>query len=444
MPRLAFRRAPATPAPARAALSTIGVAILTGAALLASAVVATQPAAAATTSTVAVTGTQGHWQLTVDGEPYVVKGVTYDPAVDKPASALPGVRAMGANTVRDWGTDVGATTHDFFTAAEANGLRVIAGFWVDYGQDWTSNSAYQAQALAQIAKTVDFYKASDAVLMWDVGNEVMQNLPSSAQRVAYAKFIEKATAKIHQLDPDHPVTSTDSQTAYWPIYEKYAPSLDLFALNTYGGVGATKSAWTAGDYTKPYVFTETGPVGWWEVPSDANGQPTQPSDASTAAHYTSAWKAVTDAPGLALGATMFHYSSERDQGALWFGIRPGGLKRLSYYALAKAWGGSVGANRPPKVSLVKFSKPSAAAGSTFIMATQATEPDGDTMAYSISRTPLSFAANGTPQAAHVTRLSAGRYAIKAPAAPGVYRFYVRVSDGHGNADYASKTIRITK
>ncbi|ROQ38492.1 glycosyl hydrolase family 2 [Frondihabitans sp. PhB188] len=422
---------------ARAIATTAALALGTAA------LVAAQPAAAATTG-VHVTGTTGHWSLTVDGQPYAVKGVTYDPKVNAPAKYLPDVHAMGANTVRDWGTDISSTTHDLFTAAEDNHLRVIAGFWIDYGQDWTTNSAYQSQMISEITKTVTFYKNSDAVLMWDVGNEVMQNLPSSAQRAAYAKFIEKAAKAIHKADPDHPVTSTDSQTSFWPAYEKYAPSLDLFALNTYGGITSVKKAWGAGTYTKPYILTEAGTDGYWEVPADRNGQPTQPSDAAAAADYTAAWKAIVGDPGVALGGTMFHYSNETDQNAIWFGLRPGDLKRASYYALVKAWGGSVGANRPPVVSQMKFSTYAVKAGKTFILAAPATDPDRDAIAYAITRTPLAIGANGIPPAAHATKLTPGRYTVKAPATPGVYRFYARVSDGHGNADYESRTIRVTR
>lgn len=401
-------------------------------------------AAATTALAVRVAGSQGSWHLTVGGKAYTVKGVTYDPNVNAPAKYLPDIASMGANTVRDWGTDVSSTTDTFFAQARANRLRVIAGLWIDQNQNWTTNSAYQKQALATIKKTVTAYKNDNAVLMWDVGNEVMLTLPNATQRAGYAKFIEKAAKAIHAIDSHHLVTSTDAQTAFWPAYEKYAPSLDVFGLNMYGGIPTVEKAWRAGKFTKPYVLTEAGPFGSWEVARDANGQPVQPTDAANARTYASAWSNITGARGISLGGTMFHYSNQTDLQSLWFGIRPGDKKRASYYALAKAWGGSVGSNRPPVVSSLRFSVGSVKAGKTFTLAAPAVDPDRDKLTWSVSRTSATIDQNGTAPRANFTKVSTGRYRIKAPAAAGVYRFYVQVSDGKGNVDIESKTIKVVR
>src|SRR5690348_726554 len=53
--------------------------------------------------TVAVTGSQGNWHLTVNGQPYTVKGLTWGPPVSEAASRMPDLRDMGVNTIRTWG-----------------------------------------------------------------------------------------------------------------------------------------------------------------------------------------------------------------------------------------------------------------------------------------------------------------------------------------------------
>lgn len=101
-------------------------------ALLAGALLAVQaPAAQAAGSVVKVTGSQGNWALTVNGSPYTVKGVTWGPSVDDAAKDMPDVASMGVNTIRTWGTD--ATSKPLFDAAAANGVKVIAGFWLQPG-----------------------------------------------------------------------------------------------------------------------------------------------------------------------------------------------------------------------------------------------------------------------------------------------------------------------
>ena len=201
--------------------------------------------------------------------------------------------------------------------------------------------------LAEFTKWVDAYKDNPGVLMWDVGNESalgMQNCYSGDalenERRAYTTFVNDVAVRIHGIDPNHPVTSTDAWTGAWPYYKANAPDLDLYAVNSYNGVCAVKQTWIDGGYTKPHIITETGPPGEWEVPNDANGVPDEPADQAKADGYAHAWSCVTGHPGVALGATMFHYGTEQDFGGVWFNLLPGGLKRLSYYAVERAYGGS--------------------------------------------------------------------------------------------------------
>ena len=115
---------------------------------------------------------------------------------------------------------------------------------------------------------------------------------------------------------------------------QHAVDLDLYAVNSYGAVCNVKQDWINGGYTKPYIVTESGQAGEWEVPNDANGVPTEPTDQQNGAGYASAWNCITATPGVALGATLFNYGNENDFGGIWFNLAPGGWKRLSYYQVA--------------------------------------------------------------------------------------------------------------
>ena len=65
-----------------------------------------QPPPPATGSDVVkVTGSQGNWQLTVNGAPYQVKGVTWGPGNQAGDGYLADAASMGVNTIRTWGTD---------------------------------------------------------------------------------------------------------------------------------------------------------------------------------------------------------------------------------------------------------------------------------------------------------------------------------------------------
>jgi hypothetical protein len=215
-------------------------------------------------SVVEVAGSDGSWRLELDGRPYTVRGFTWGPPFGAAEHHMPGLAAMGANTTRTWGT--GADTVQLLDAAAAHGIRVIHGFWLLPGGgpgsggciDYTSDAGYKTTTKADVLHWVDVYRSHPATLMWNVGNESLLGLQNcyagaelEAQRNAYAAFVNEVAVAIHQVDPDHPVTSTDAWTGAWPYYEAHAPDLDLLAVNAYQDVCGIEQAWIDGGYDRP-------------------------------------------------------------------------------------------------------------------------------------------------------------------------------------------------
>ncbi|MEU1661600.1 discoidin domain-containing protein [Streptomyces griseofuscus] len=406
---------------------------------------------------VKVEGTQGNWRLTVGGQPYTVKGVTWGPAVSDAPTYLPGVKAMGANTIRTWGTDGSSKT--LLDAAAANGIRVINGFWLQPGGgpgaggcvDYVTDTTYKNAMLTEFAQWVDAYKSHPATLMWNVGNESVLGLQNcysgsqlEAERNAYTSFVNDVAKKIHSIDPDHPVTSTDAWTGAWPYYKRNAPDLDLYAVNSYSNVCKVRQDWLDGGYTKPYIITETGPAGEWEVPDDVNGIPDEPTDIQKADAYTKAWNCVTGHQGVALGATLFHYGTEHDFGGVWFNLVPDGLKRLSYYAVKKAYTGSTaGDNTPPVISKMTADLASSApAGGEFTVHADVRDPDGDPITYKVFLS--GNYANGDKRLVEAQWRSTGNgtFVVTAPQKLGVWKVYLQAEDGHGNAGIETKSVKV--
>ncbi|OEV00799.1 hypothetical protein AN217_26720 [Streptomyces qinglanensis] len=416
-----------------------------------------QPAQAAG-SVVEVTGSQGDWQLTVDGSPYQVKGLTWGPAASDAGKYLPDLRSMGVNTIRTWGTD--ATSKPLLDAAAANDIKVVAGFWLQPGGgpgsggcvDYVTDDGYKSSMLEEFTNWVDAYRDHPGVLMWNVGNESVLGLQNcysgealEEQRDAYTSFVNDVAVRIHARDPDHPVTSTDAWTGAWPYYKENAPDLDLYAVNAYQDVCGIRSAWEQGGYTKPYIVTETGPPGEWEVPDDANGVPEEPTDQAKAEGYTAAWDCVTGHRGVALGATMFHYGTEYDFGGIWFNLLPAGQKRLSYYAVKRAYGAGTDAdNTPPVISAMSVEgDPSRVpAGGELTLSVRATDPDGDPLSYEVLSNSKYLDESNELTPLPATDLGGGRLRVTAPDRPGVWKMYVKATDGKGNVGVESRSVRI--
>ncbi|MFJ9078232.1 discoidin domain-containing protein [Streptomyces sp. NPDC102278] len=406
---------------------------------------------------VRVAGSQGNWQLTVGGQPYTVKGLTWGPSFADAPKYMPDVKSMGVNTIRTWGTD--ASSKPLLDTAAANGIRVVNGFWLQPGGgpgsggcvNYVTDAAYKSNMLTEFAKWVDTYKSHPATLMWNVGNESVLGLQNcysgtelEAQRNAYTTFVNDVAKKIHTIDPDHPVTSTDAWTGAWPYYKRNAPDLDLYSMNSYGDICGVKQDWVDGGYNKPYIITETGPAGEWEVPNDANGIPDQKTDVQTAEGYTTAWNCITGHQGVALGATMFHYGTEHDFGGIWFNLLPDGLKRLSYYAVKKAYTGSTaGDNTPPVIgNMVVDQASNAPAGGEFTVRAHISDPQNDPLTYKVFLS--GNYANGDKRLVEARWRSTGNgtFAVTAPEKLGVWKVYIQAEDGHGNAGIETKSVKV--
>ena len=408
----------------------------------------TDPPVPAGPSVVKVTGTQGNWQLTVNGAPWLVKGITYGPPQGAADGYVRDLANMGVNTIRIWGPD--ANTPALLDAAARHGLKVVVGLWLNHGADYVGDTAYKTAVKAEIVAKVNELKGRQGVLLWDVGNEVileMQNYGLAAdvveaRRVAYAKFVDEVAVAIHAADPNHPVTSTDAYTHAWTYYRPHAPALDLLAVNSYGAIDTVKRDWIAGGYTKPYLLTEGGPAGEWEVPNDANGVPAEPSDLAKRAGYTYSWNAVKGHPGVALGATEFHYGLENDFGGVWLNTTTGGWRRHGYHALREAYTGRPAPNTPPEITAMTVSTPAAVpAGGTFTVGVTATDPQGDLIRYHLMASDKHITGNrGLRHLAF--RQSGNQFSVRAPEALGVWKIYVYAYDGHGNVGIEQRSVRV--
>ncbi|QEO15101.1 coagulation factor 5/8 type domain protein [Agromyces intestinalis] len=415
-----------------------------------------QPGPFTQPSVVRVTGGHGDWDLSVDGKPYTVKGFTWGPSFGEAGEYMDDFTAMGANTTRTWGT--GADTVQLLDVAAQYGVRVINGFWLLPGGgpgsggciDYTTDANYKDTTKADILNWVNTYKSHPATLMWNVGNESLLGLQNcysgdqlEAQRTAYASYVNEVALAIKQIDPNHPVTSTDAWTGAWPYYRANTPALDLLSVNSYGDVCNIEQTWVDGGYDKPYIVTEGGAAGEWEVPDDANGVPDEPTDLEKGEAYVDSWRCLREHDGVALGATFFHFGLEGDFGGVWFNVIPGGNKRLGYYTVADMWNGSAAdGNTPPRITGMDIPGSSAiTAGEPFTVTLDVTDPDGDPLNYvTFVNSKYIDGAGGVQFVEH--QRAGNRITITAPQKLGVWKAYVYVEDGQGNVGVETRSFRV--
>ncbi len=407
---------------------------------------------------VKVAGSQGNWALQVNGKQWVVKGMTWGPSVAEFPAHVANLKAMGVNTIRTWGTDAGSKA--LFDQAAANGIRVIAGFWLAPGggpgsggcPDYVNDATYKANSMNDILTQVRAYKDNPGVLMWDVGNESLLGLGSCGttgggveqNRNAYAKFVNDVAVQIKRSTepPRHVDGRVDGRLAVPQGLHPCARPLRPEQLRR----GVLDEADVGQRRLHQALHPHRGRArGSWEADPDVNGIPNQGTDQDNANGYVKSWNCLGEHRGVALGATMFHYGLEGDFGGIWFNVIPGGNKRLAYYAIAKMYGGSAGqsgVNTPPTFQSMSIdNSTSIVAGSTVTLRAAVSDPQGDPINYVtfVNSQPINDA-GGLQWVEH--QRNGNVFTFTAPQTLGVWKAYLFAEDGKGNVGVQTVSFRV--
>ncbi|MBU2677816.1 MAG: DUF4434 domain-containing protein, partial [Gammaproteobacteria bacterium] len=215
------------------------------------------------------------WQLLRGSEPYVIRGAGGDYSLEELAAA-------GGNSVRTWGGD---DIDDLLDEAHALGLTVTVGIWLGHERHGFDYSA-EAQVEAQLERARDIvkrYKDHPAVLLWGIGNE-MEGYEEGDDPVIW-KAVNDVAAMVKELDPNHPTMTVTAFVHGGRIeyLHKRSPAIDIHGINAYGGAVVVPEFLREGGATKPFVLTEFGPLGPWEMPKTEWGAPYEQTSTEKAA-----------------------------------------------------------------------------------------------------------------------------------------------------------------
>lgn len=254
------------------------------------------------------------WELLRDGKPFFVKGAGGTNRLDLLAAA-------GANSVRTWGAE---NLEPLLDEAQRHGLTVTVGIWLrhegDEGNFNYDNPNMVTEQLELVRKAVLRYKDHPAVLMWGVGNE-MEGYADGDRPVIW-KHVNEAARLVKSLDPHHPVMTVIVELGGKRIESltKYCPDVDIVGINTYAGAASIATRYANLQPTKPYLITEFGPPGFWEVGKTAWGAPIEPSSTQKAEAYRSAYLGSVYLRPLCLGSYAFLWGNKQESTATWFGM----------------------------------------------------------------------------------------------------------------------------
>ena len=382
----------------------------------------------------------GNWQLLRDGEPYLVRGAGGDASLERLAAA-------GANSVRTWSTDNAGAILD---RAHALGMTVTLGIWLDHerhGFDYGDRRQVREQ-LERAREAVLEYRDHPALLLWGVGNEMEGFDSGDDPRIWEA--VNDVAAMIKELDPHHPTMTVTAEIGGGRIemVHRHAPAVDIHGINAYAGAASIAERMRAGGASKPYVITEFGPPGAWEVPTTDWGAPYEPTSTEKAEAYRRSYQqSVLDNPGMALGAYAFLWGAKMEATSTWFGmLLDDGSKVAALDAMSELWTGEAPADRSPAIEPVTIdTEPAVDPGTEINASTSVVDPEGEPVSLRWALRPESgeYATGGDfrPRMADIegaVLATAGQAAtVRMPDEPGGYRLFVYAKDPAGNAATAN-------
>ena len=386
----------------------------------------------------------GGWSLTRNGEAYELRVVSCDTQLDL-------LKELGGTTIRTWGIeklDEQIEWKSLLDRCHERGLTVMAGIWVQHerhGFNYSDPDQVNKQR-ETVRAAVRKYKDHPALLIWGLGNE-MEGPGAEGKDQRVWRELEQLARLVKEEDPDHPVCTViagAAETKLRSLIKEYT-ALDILGINAYGGAADVGRAVTAAGWTKPFILSEFGPLGNWEVGRTNWGAPIEPFSREKADRYGSILRAVmADGQGRCLGSFVFIWGHKQETTATWYGMfLASGEKLPTVDAVAHAWTGKWPTNRSPLIAGLSadFAQEEVLPGSSLAVSAEVSDPENDSLTYDwqIVAESTDRREGGDREAVPpsfpecIVKVAGSRAELVAPKRPGAYRVFLYVRDGKGGA-----------
>lgn len=397
------------------------------------------------------------FQLLRAGEPYFIKG-----ARTIGTEHMDKVSAVGGNSVRIGSRgDILAK----LDTAYKHGLSVLFGLPVASergGFDYNDTAAVQEQ-FDTIMQQVEKYKDHPAVLMWAIGNE-LDYVPDHPEQYNLKLWdaINDIAQAIHEVDSNHPaitVVGTGRKYKMADIVSR-TPDLDALGINSYGDIYEVPEWVRAYDLDKPYLITEWGPTGHWQVATNAWGLPIEETTSEKADKYLERHEEIIEADPYCLGGYSFLWTQGRQERThTWYNMFfDTGESTEAVEVMQYAWTEKWPENRAPRIDSITLNgNPKEAdieldPGKAYQARVWADDPDQDNLKFQWEiypeNTAFGYAGHGEtrPEPRNDLILEGREPGISflAPADSGNYRIFIYVRDEGNNIATANVPFHVAE
>jgi len=257
-----------------------------------------------------------NYQLSVDGNPFYIKGAGLE------LGSIKSLADYGGNAFRTWRVDNGEKSGlEILDEAQRYGLMVCMGLDVArerHGFDYSDKQAV-AQQLAAIEQDILALKDHPALLMWGIGNEL--NLRHSNPKVWNA--VDDISKMIHRLDPNHPTTTmlAGAEPEVIKLVVARCPDLDLLSFQLYVEIDQLPDYLSQSGFSGAYTVSEWGATGHWESACTDWDRPFEANSSVKAGCYQQRFIDYIAADRRqCLGSFVFLWGQKQERTPTWYGV----------------------------------------------------------------------------------------------------------------------------
>lgn len=385
--------------------------------------------------------------LLVDGQPFFVMGVGGDGPKDL-------LKEVGGNAFRTWGVD---NLQKQLDEAQKLGLKVACGIWLEHERHGYSYSdpEFVKKQFERATAAIKKYKDHPAVLCWAIGNEMEGYKEGDDPRIWNA--VEAVAKAAKEIDPKHPTMTVIAEIGGHKVkaVHQYCPSIDILGINSYAGASSIPQRYREQNGTKPYMITEFGPPGTWEVgKTDWDAVPEPTSDQKAQSYKTSYEKGIlAEKDKLCLGSFAFTWGAKQEATSTWFGmLLPDNSRVAAVDVMQELWTGKPPTDRVPTIQPIKVETDRPTKGQTLHATIDAKDPEGEplTAEWMLREEVEKLGTGGDAEAVPpevkgaIVKGDAQGAEVKMPDKPGRYRLSVIVRDGHKGAATANLPLFIAE
>ena len=404
------------------------------------------------TAKVTLSQKEGKHQLMVNGKPFYIKGAGLE------FGNVASLAKHNSNSFRTWRTENGQQTAlEVLEDAQANGLMVTMGIEVGrerHGFDYDDPIAIKKQ-LERIQKEVIALKDHPALLIWCIGNEL--NLHYKNPKVWDA--VNEIAAMIKTVDPNHPTTTSLAGIAEREVQliKERCPEIDILSVQMYGPLPTVPKLIKAYNWEGPYMVTEWGATGHWEVPTTSWGAPIEENSSVKASNYLERFKKGIEIDTTqCIGSYVFLWGNKQERTPTWYGIfLENGQETESVDVMHYIWNKKWPENRTPQIKTHTLNNKTANESIVLSSAQKVSsnltinDYESDPIAYrwevlKESETTKEGGDHEERPAAIPLKITAkedGNIDFITPV-PGNYRLFVYADDGHGHAATSNIPFRV--